>query len=420
MTSLRVGGSVTVGDLLLGLVALIAALLLLLRPRIPIKSRWIWAGGGLLALSMLLVQVFPPASVEAVTETFSAFAYGSSLPAGMRLLVALLVLPVAISIVVSRWAAIPLLANAFVFGVAISSSVALLDAYLGTSIAVNLAANPDQVTGFAAGLPARFVGLTGHPNLLATTIVLAYPLVLSRMTSVRGLLSRLPVALLFLIALLLTGSRAGLLGTFLVVVLSLALNPRIRSVVLSLKPRVLTAYAVAMAVAVVMIFAIPVKTEPLPGAPATASVTGSIAGLDRINPDARSSQASDSIRRKYLEDSVDFIVDRPLLGYGFQWIETSHNIYLQLLLSGGVLALIGYLLVMFGYLREATWLRPRLSGSRLDLLIALAVSLLGYLLVMGMLTPDLLDRYLYLSAGLLLSMAALVRAVQDPDVADGS
>ena len=413
MTSLRAGGSVTVGDVLLAIAALLAVVLLLLRPKLPVSSRWIWGGAALIALSILLVQAFPPANLQVVDDAFRGPAFTSSLTTGARLLVALIVLPVAVSIVVSRWSAVTVLANAFVLGVSISCGVALLDAYAGTSIQTSLAANPDQVTLFLAGQPARFVGLTGHPNLLSMTVVLSLPLVLGRMTSVRTLLLNLPLCVLFLVAVLLSGSRAGLVGIAAVVVLSLLLNPRIRAAALSFDPKVIAGYAAAFVVTVLLVFVVPIQAGAGDG---PASGSGGIAGLDRLESDDVSSQTSDSIRRQYLEDSVGFIADRPLLGYGFQFIETSHNIYLQLLLSGGVLALVGYLFVVFGYLREAFSLRSKLTGGRLDLLVALVVSILTYL-IMGLVAPDLIDRYVYLPAALVLSMAALSALRPDPESA---
>jgi len=417
MTSLRLGASVTVGDILLSLASLLALLLLALRPRLPLQSPWIWSGGAILALSILVAQVFPPASVDALVASFDGLSYGSSLTTGARLLIAAVVLPVVVSIIVTRWSAIDLLAKAFVLGVSVSCAAALLDAYAGTSIQTSLAANPDEVTGALISQPPRYVGLTGHPNILSLTVVLSLPLVLGRMTSVRGLLLNLPLCVLFLIAVLLSGSRAGLIGIAVVVVLSLALNPRIRSVALSLNYRVLSGYAVGLAVALLLAFVVPVQTVPIPGVPASESVPGTtdggIAGFSRLNPGSSSAETSDSIRWRYIEESVDYILDRPLIGYGFEWIETSHNIYLQLLLSGGLLALVGYLLVIFGYLREIFSLRIRVSGPRLDLLIALAVSILTYL-VMGLVSPDLVDRYLYLPAALVLSMAILVRSQPEP------
>jgi len=422
MTSLRLGGSVTVGDILLTLASLLALLLLALRPRLPLSSPWIWSGGAILALSILVVQVFPPASVDALVTSFDGLSYGSSLTTGARLLIAAVVLPVVVSIIVTRWSAIDLLARAFILGVSVSCAAALIDAYAGTSIQTSLAANSDEVTGALISQPPRYVGLTGHPNILSLTVVLCLPLVLGRMTSVRGLLLNLPLCVLFLIAILLSGSRAGLIGIAMVVVLSLALNPRIRKVALSLNYRVLSGYAAGLAVALLLAFVVPVQAVPIPGVPVSQSVPGSddgegsgggIAGFSRLDPGSSAAETSDSIRWQYIEESVDHILDRPLIGYGYEWIETSHNIYLQLLLSGGLLALIGYLLVIFGYLREIVALRRRVSGPRLDLLIALAVSILTYL-VMGLVSPDLVDRYLYLPAALVLSMAVLVRSQPEP------
>ena len=479
MTSLRLGGSVTVGDLLLALSALLAAILLLLRPRLPFSSRWIWGGAGILALTVVLAQVFPPVSVEALAESFRRDTYGSSLSGGARLLIALVVLPAAVSIVVSRWSAIPLLMNAFIAGVAVSCGAAIVDAYAGTSIQTSLAANPEQVAGALSLQPPRYSGITGHPNILALTVVLALPFVVGRMTSVRRLLRGFPLGVLFLVAILLTGSRGGLLGYAFVLVLSLALNPRVRSVALSLDLRVLGSYAAGLAVTALLVFAVPIQSVPRPyeapepetgkaqagagkrgqdkdrggqggvnssrgddGArPSGAAsgqetggagqgnkqsrrdrgedeksdrVGGEIAGINRIDPGGFSAQFSDAIRRQYIDDSLEYIRDRPFVGYGFEWIEVSHNIYLQLLLSGGLFALIGYLLVMAGYLREAIRLRSRLSGLRLDLLTAASVSIITYL-VLGLVLPDIVDRYLYLPVALVLSMSALARSSPDPE-----
>lgn len=416
MTNLRFGSSVTVGDVLLSLAALFAVLLLILRPRLPLASRWIWGGGAILALSIVVVQIFPPANVDALVVSFDGLNYGSSLPTGVRLLIAAIVLPVMVSVVVGRWSAINLLAKAFVLGVSLSCAAAVIDAYIGTSIQTSLAADPDQVTGALISAPPRYVGLTGHPNILSLTIVLSLPLVISYMTSVRRLLWSLPLCVLFLIAMLLSGSRAGLIGIAVVVVLSLVLNPRVRAVVLKLDYRVILAYAAAAVATVLIAFVVPVQTVPIPGVSAADQPVrdgGGVAGFTRIEPGDAAAQESDSIRRQYIEDSVEYIVERPVIGWGYEWIEVSHNIYLQLLLSGGLLALIGWLMVIFGYLKQAFLLRTRLAGPRLDLLTALAVSILAYL-VMGLVSPDLVDRYLYMPAALVLSMAALVRTNPEP------
>jgi O-antigen ligase len=232
------------------------------------------------------------------------------------------------------------------------------------------------------------------------------------MTSVKRLLLNAPLVVLFLIAILVSGSRAGLVGFAVVVVLSLALNPRVRSVALSLDLRVVGAYFAGLAVVVLLAFVVPVQQVLVPGIPADEQRQlggGSAAGFDRIDPGAVGSRESDSIRRQYIDNSIEFIRDRPAVGYGFQWIETSHNIYLQLLISGGVLALIGFLLVIFGYLREAWRIRSTVSGPWLDLLTACVVSVLAYL-VMGLVSPDIVDRYVYVSAALILAMAVLTRS----------
>ena len=416
LATLRVGGGITFADAFLLLAGLLAVCRLIARRRFPVSAPWIWWGAAILVFSMVLGQLIPPATVEPLEMAFSRTVDAPSVLTSAQLLLALVALPIIVCIVVDCWSTIPALATAFIAGVSASCSVALLDAYLGTSLQISLATDEALATSFLDSAPTRYLGLTVHPNHLAFTVVLALPLVLAKMTSVRRLLLGLPVCVLFMVAVLLSGSRMGLIGVAFVVFASLALNPRIRSVALTLRPGVLTGYLAALVVTVLLAFFVPIQGPPLGQVPAgvdspagvnSPAEADSPAGLSRLGPGDSSAEESDAIRRQYLEDSVSFIADRPLVGYGYQWVEASHNVYLQFLVAGGVIALAGFLIVMAGYFRQILELRGRISGSMLDLLVGSGISLAA-LLLMGMTSNLVVERFIYLPVLLVMAMAALV------------
>lgn len=412
MTSLRPAGGLSYGDLALAAAFALAFALVLLRRRLPPVPRWLWVGGALLLASIVIVEVFPPDSVADLFGSFMDPPYGSSVGPGLRLLVALVAVPIVIATLVERWSAIGLLVKAFIFGVSVSCAAAVLDAYAGTSIQASFAVNREEVEAFLSYQQARYVGLTGHPNTLSMTAVIASPLVLARMADPRRFPAWMAVFVLLLVAVLLTGSRSGLVGMVLVAAGSLALNPALRATLVSRDRRVVAGLAAGVLVTVALIFVVPIQDHST----VDSGQSSGPAAVSRLNPSESSAEESNTIRRQYFEDSVTYISRRPVPGYGFEWIETSHNIYLQLLLSGGLLALAAFLLIYLGYLREAVRIRSRVPQASQADLLGLTVSLLAFL-VMGLVSTDLLDRYLYFPAGLVLAMSfmSLRSAAVPPD-----
>ncbi|MGB0120595.1 MAG: O-antigen ligase family protein [Solirubrobacterales bacterium] len=405
LNALRLTSGLAYGDIFAVLALGIAALMLLTKarplPKIPV---WLWAGGSILMLSMLIVLVFPPDSVEALNISFPDFVNETSAGTAVKLLGALIVIPLVVAIIVDSWKAVGLLVNAWLAGVAVSCAVAMSDAYLGTGLQLALAYDQEMSRGFIELLdPARHFGLTVHPNALTLTAMLSIPLLLAKMTDARRLMIFFPVLLLLLFGIVLSGSRIGVVGFGLGLLLTLAVNTEFRKTVFTWDPRVALTLVTGLLVSLVLLFAVPLQSFSLD----ETQENDGPAGVSRVNPDDSTAQESDALRRQYFEDSVKYIKDRPLVGYGFQWSEASHNIYLQMPLAGGVLALIGFLTVMLGYMKQGWVLRDRVPAPMKGICLALGISVAVYL-VTGVLGNGVLSRYLYLAPALLLSITLMI------------
>jgi hypothetical protein len=134
--------------------------------------------------------------------------------------------------------------------------------------------------------------------------------------------------------------------------------------------------------------------------------------IGRFGPGDESAAESDGVRRQYLEDSVTYITERPLTGYGFRWIESSHNIYLQLLLSGGIFALAGFLTLAFGYLRVGFCTWGRVPDEISDTARAATVSV-ALMLLTGMVGNVIVDRYVYLPFALVFAISIITTGRQN-------
>lgn len=385
LNAFRVAGSVTVGDFLLLAAIPFALVAVIARDDIPRLPAWLYAGGFLLISSILLVEVFPPGWREQVFLTPTTLLQeqsdiedSSSLLSGIRLLIALLFLPVVTCFLADGWRKIRLLTDAWLAGVALSCAVAVLGAAAGIDPLGSLAGFPLLGEGLYQG--TRAAGLSVHPVTLALTAVMAAPVVLTRITDRRSGLVYGPVFGLILLAILLSGTRSGLLVLLFICAVVMAVNPRTR--------RLLAGVLLAGAAAICVL------------------LLASIPGTERFQGGDASAGASNQARLNLYEESVSYIADRPLTGYGFELIRDSHSLVLQLLLAGGLIGLIGYFTVFVGYLtigwrsrlRVPDWIRPDAVGLTLALVAFLAAGLVG---------NDVYARYLYIPAGLLLAMSVL-------------
>jgi len=404
MVTLRLGGSITLGDFFLALSAGVALLLLLLRWRLPELPVWILGGGALLILSIVITVVFPPASVADLVNSYYPSPYSSSPAAGLRFLTALIVLPLVTAVLANRRSTLRLLVWAWIAGVCLSCLVAVIDGITNAGLQISLASDPENVRVFLVLNPARYVGLGVHPTSFSVTAAMVMPVVLAKMTDARRVMVLSPVLLVLSVAIVLSGSRVGYIGVFVVVGLSLWLNPVFRRVALTPDYRVWGTFSAIVALCLALFIAGPPAKGPEPPAYWTAREV-TVDPKNDVAAKIPSENRTDD-RLGFLQDSVDFVADRPFGGYGYQWIESAHNIYLQLLVSGGILGLAGFLWVYLGYIRRGLNLSGRFSGEMEEIRLACTIALGSYL-VMGFVQTDLLDRYLYLPAGLILALSAL-------------
>ncbi len=361
-----------------------ASVHVLARKALPVAVP-IWlvvAVGGLLAAG-LLVEVLPPSPPSRILldrdASFYELRQRSNLPVLFRFLFALAVVPLLIAMAATSSSRRSLLVSIWLGGVVINCVVAFAD-YHGAGLGQALS-GADYRT-HVAGEADRQPGLTTHPLELSLQCVMALPVVLARLSAGTGrrawLFALLPPLLL---GILLSGSRAGLLGGALGSSLILLLQQRVR-------------WALVAAGAFLAIF----------GAGAAEIEAPLLQGAERLTGGGTAA-VSDERRRLGWDQALADISDRPLLGYGFQFVRSAHNVYLQLLQAGGPLALLAFSLFAAGVLRLAV--RLGLTGERRAaqqaLAQALGVATLVWLLT-GIVQNSIFDRFLYVPAGLLLGL----------------
>ncbi len=412
LNTLRPFKEIALADVLIAFLLPIAFFLFVMRflvkRRLGNLPKWLWAGAVLLLISMALVELVPVIDPDRLVASFDTYKIegGSSLVVGLRVIFALVAFPVIIGIVTDRWSVVRLLINCWIIGVSISCGVALIDVVLGTGIQQAFAYQPDLIRGYLVVFPgeaARQVGLTDHPNTLSLTAVMVSPLIMARMKSRQGLIRYGPIMALVTFGILVSGARVGVAGLILAVGFTLFMDARFRVAARTLKTRTIVLIIAALAVMATLL-AVAVFASP-------KSDIGKLApsSLSRLRPSENTTTISDNERGNRLDDSIGFIKERPVLGYGFQWVEASHNTVLQLLMAGGILALAGFFLVLIGYLKIGFGLRRHLPDTERDVAIAVTVSMLIYV-ISGLVINHVFERYLYIPAGLILAIDLIRKA----------
>lgn len=389
LNAMRFSESVTVGDFLILVSIPVAVLLVIRRSQVPRLPVWLMFGAVLLSLSLLVVEVFPPGGITEISLTPISGLQNRSevettnLVAGIRLLMALVALPVVVATIAVRWTTIRLLTNAWLAGVFVSCLAALWAPLSGSW---GLLSVPDPQPLLTA-LPVfsdtysggqRAIGLSVHPTTLSLTTVMALPVVLMRMEDRQSALRYFPILTVFAVAILLSETRTGILALGFVLILSLLLNPRTRRMVVPVA-------GLALAVIAILV------------------VSTSVPGVERFQGDSLSAAQSNGERLEIIGESLGYIMERPITGNGFELVRGSHNLTLQLLLAGGFLATVGYFTIVLGYLLSGWKVRLKvpawLYGDALGLTLSLAVFLFS-----GLFQNDIYDRYLYIPAALILGM----------------
>lgn len=354
MNGLRVGQSISVADLLLG----VAIVGLLAEPMLVGRGRSRLEAGFWLGLAMVMLG--------GVLGTLSALR-----PTGSVVNLTLFGLGAAPVLVVRRWAPDPVTlrrwAWCWVSGATVSAVYALMDS--------------GDVSGRAAGLAA-------HPNHLAMLSVLGAGLALALSASPRSgaqWVARAAFTALAL-AVIRSGSRAGLIALVLTCAVIVVLLGRERAPAVGgrLGRSCLVLAAVAMLLA----------TDVIP--------LGRHNAIQRSMGDA-TSVASDRERLRLIESGLRTITVHPLTGTGFERVLDAHNVYVQLWAGAGVLGILGFLLAAGTVLRVG--LRPPLGDPTRLLSSAFVAGYVGYLAT-GMVQNFLWDRYLWLHVAVILWMGA--------------
>jgi O-antigen ligase len=305
----------------------------------------------------------------------------SNLGTGLRFAISVVVTPLLLGYVSATEERVAVLADLWVLGAVVNSVVATTDFVKLTDIGYRVSGVDFRTWTH------RTQGLTSHPNHLGLVAAMALPIALSRTmtTSGRRRALYLAAAVLLCFGVLASGSRADLVAALVGVVVLPLLHPIARRPLLA---------AVAVCVVGVAIVATVVSTAR----------TDVLVAVHRLDGSDSVSQ-SDAERSALLHHAFSQFRAHPLTGAGFAVVRNAHDIYLQLLAAGGVLALISFLLFAGGILSLGVRLRraKALPPATQHLAAACTASMTVWL-VCGILANQIFDRYLYLPAGLLLGL----------------
>ena len=326
----------------------------------------------------------------------------SDLVPGFEFAGTMIAMPIVVMLALDSARRVEMVVEAWLFVASVSALVGVLDLKFGFGI-------NQRLTGVDyVGFTQRAAGLTLQPNHLALVSAMAMPVAALRAS--RRLSSQVfAVAnarnLFYLFALgtgvLLSGSRAGLAAAVAgLAVLPLFQPGRRRSLGL-------------LAVAGLIVVALGALTFDSSLASKLGIVTG-----QRFTGQAAGTQISNSYRSQAYAAALHVIVANPFVGQGFQGARTAHDIYLQLLEVGGLIALAAFLAFMAGTIAMARRLAATndLPWSLVSLASALGASAVVWL-VIGLAQNELYDRYLYIPAGLLLAARLMLH---EGPAADGS
>lgn len=373
--ALRATPNITYGDIPL---ALSAAPLLAVWLRSGLPRGTVPAGFAVGVLFLVAGGVLAVLPADAAGSLVPTFRFG----------VTLALMPLIVMLAASTPGRVNAIVDAWLLAAAINSIVGALDLLGVTNIGLSLT-SLDFVT-----FTDRAPGLTGHPNHLGLVAAMALPVAVSRLGAggVRGLAALIFVPLLIM-GVAVSGSRGAFIAAAAGVVILFAFGVSTRRARTTL-----------------LLFGAPVVTFVL-----LVSVLGNneLAGsvtIERLRGGG-GAQLSDEQRRQTLRESLDEALAHPLVGAGFAEVRTAHNIYIQLLQAGGLLALAGFASFAAAIIRRARWLALPTRGSP-PWLIRLAAgsgASVCVWLLFGVVGNAVYDRYLYIPVGIILALALVHR-----------
>lgn len=368
-------------DILLG-IALLLSMLYIVSGEIPWIPVWARVGTASI-LAVTITHLIAPASAAYMSQRYvfvpwSMIVSGQELidngtTRGLKWLMAALVLPVlVIDTVRSRPELLPRISNAWLAGVSMSAVVAVTDLLSLTSInsALILLGNATE----------RQAGLSSHPNHLGLAAALAAPLAIR--LSMKSRLKGVALLLILGIGAVVSGSRSGQAAFVLAIALTTAWTGR----ALRLVPAVMLAVGLGLG-ALVWI---------------RPNLVEKAGDFFRIGSTDRMVVQSNEERSALAQQGVSDFLERPLDGIGLEAIAQAHNIYLQLLASGGLILMSGMLLYFGGVLRAGYAERNNPDPLGACLLIAVVVWMAA-----GAFGNQITDRYLYFPVALIAGLQQL-------------
>jgi hypothetical protein len=364
---------------------------------------WLLVAGGVLLSTALLVGLFPARPSQAAL-LFPGRLLGSpiwnpdcgctsfnSLPSNasgvIRFVGTLVLVPVLIAMIANSAHRIRFLADAWIAGAALGGALGVLQ-YLGVLNSIEL------VHGAGVSVDSRVAGLTDHVDTLGIVSAMALPVAATRLGGCHGS-ARLwcSAAVMFLVAgIAVSGSRTGLVGGVVGVVIIAALHWEGRR-------------GIKRTVVVGALFAAAIGTALTPShLPVTERVLGTDPGA------AISGQQHGVIYHAIWGE----VLQRPVVGHGFQYVPTAHNTYLQLLHAGGIAALGAFLIFVFGTV--TTGFRLGRSGTVSEPMRSLAqasvASLAVWFIVAANAQTLIFEPYLYIPVGIIIAILALERTTR--------
>jgi hypothetical protein len=279
---------------------------------------------------------------------------------------------------------------AYVTGTAISSGVAIVDLTGLTNIGRSLSGNLTAIlTNSNVDTSNRMPGLADHPNALGFTTVVSIPIAIYLM----GTMRRRWIGTILLIALLggvlASGSRGAQIVAPLAVLASVLWLPKRlpngRSVA-----RFFSISALAAGVAgLVVLVSLP------------SNIRDSVLRITSYDSFLAPGNASNDSRLILLGEALFDWRLYPIFGAGIRHIVEAHNIYVQLLASGGLLLMAAMLVYWFSMLRDC-W---RISNLGVAYARYLMLSIVGWLAI-GLVENQLTERGAYFAVGCIAGLAS--------------
>jgi O-antigen ligase len=371
LNGVRAGGSMAVSDafLILALAASVPALFDRRLARPVMLPGWLLLPAGVLIFIGLISMIFMDDSLV-------------SLAGLLRLVAALLLVPLTVGLIGGTQRAIVWLIDLWIVSAMINAAVAISDYALHTTIG-------EQVTHVISA--GRSTGLTTHSNHLGVAMCLTTPLVIGRIATAR---TRTQQVFLFGalcatgLAVLSTGSRGALVAFGLAALLGCwMLPPELRRQ--SFKMLLLAGIAGAI----------------LAGAAFRGQATQSferLLGSDQAV--AVSVDESDRERRDAREKGIEQVTGSPIFGAGLVNARDAHMIYLQLAASSGIIGLLAFLAFLIGSI-EAARRRARIPDLPIEVRAAIATAGASVAIwaLLGLVENQISDRYLYVPSGLVVA-----------------